>query len=51
MIPPEIARIADLIWPNWDALDDDVSRDVLQAAYRVWNAGYRPMAAAASEQS
>lgn len=42
MIPSEVAAIADLIWPDWSNTDDDLARsDVLAAAYRIFNAGYR----------
>ena len=41
MIPHEIAEIADLIAPGWSEMDDDVSNEVIAAAYRVHNAGYR----------
>jgi hypothetical protein len=41
MIPPEIAAIANLIWPNWDVLVDEDANEVIAAAYRIYNAGYR----------
>ncbi len=41
MIPKEVADIADLIFPGWGQADDDTSREVLEAAYRIYNAGYR----------
>ncbi len=41
MIPSEVAAIATLIWPDWGDLDDDDSNEVIAAAYRIYNAGYR----------
>ncbi len=41
MIPTEVAAIARLIWPNWADLEDDDSNEVIAAAYRIYNAGYR----------
>lgn len=47
MIPAEVAAIADLIWPEWSSTDDELaSADVLAAAYRIHNAGYRKQEAA-----
>lgn len=43
MIPTEVAEIATLICDFWRDLDDDdpVFKDVLNAAWRVYNAGFR----------
>jgi len=41
MIPLEIAAIASLIWPNWAELPVEDSKEVLDAAWRVYLAGYR----------
>lgn len=41
MIPSEVAAIADLIAPGWGEMEDDASREVIRAAYRIYNAGYR----------
>jgi hypothetical protein len=41
MIPTEVARIADQICPGWSDATDDIIHEVLQAAWRVYNAGYR----------
>jgi hypothetical protein len=44
MIPSEVAEIADLIWPSWGDLPEEDVREIIQAAYRIWNAGYRKQA-------
>lgn len=49
MIPPEIADLADLIWPGWAELDDEASREVIKAARRIHDAGYRPTRAGGRE--
>lgn len=41
MIPNEVARLADLICPNWADGDDLTLNEVLEAAWRIYNAGYR----------
>lgn len=41
MIPTEVADIAALICPEWAALDDDASAEVIAAAWRIHRAGYR----------
>lgn len=47
MIPSAVAALADLIWPHWDQLDEEDKEekmaldDILAAAWRVYNAGYR----------
>jgi hypothetical protein len=41
MIPSEVAAIADLIFPQWRDADDAASNEVLSAAWRIYNAGYR----------
>ena len=41
MIPPEVAAIADLIFPKWPEADEQASAEVLAAAWRLYNAGYR----------
>lgn len=41
MIPLHIRDIADLICPHWHELDDEGSNEVIFAAYRIWEAGYR----------
>lgn len=41
MIPPEVAAIADLILSGWADMDDITCNEVLQAAWRIYNAGYR----------
>jgi hypothetical protein len=41
MIPSEVAAIATLIWPDWGNLEDEDSNEVIAAAYRIYNAGYR----------
>jgi hypothetical protein len=40
----EVAAIADLIFKDWAACDDIASKEVLAAAYRIYNAGYRKVA-------
>lgn len=40
MIPPEVSEIADLMVPEgWR--DTVIEADVLKAAWRIYNAGYR----------
>lgn len=41
MIPAEVGSIADLIFPEWRDGDDLTLNEVLEAAWRVYNAGYR----------
>ena len=41
MIPSEVVAIADLIAPGWCGMDDQASAEVIAAAYRIYNAGYR----------
>jgi hypothetical protein len=41
MIPSEVAAIATLIWPDWADLEGEDHREILAAAYRIYNAGYR----------
>lgn len=41
MIPSEVADLADLIWPGWRDVDDITFSEVLEAAWRIYNAGYR----------
>lgn len=41
MIPSEVAAIATLIWPDWADLEEDDCHEVIAAAYRIYNAGYR----------
>lgn len=41
MIPKEVAEIADLIAPGWSEMDEETSGEVIRAAYRLHNAGYR----------
>lgn len=41
MIPPEVAAIAYLIFPQWTETDDLALNEVLDAAWRIYNAGYR----------
>jgi hypothetical protein len=41
MIPSEVAAIADLIFPEWRDTDDLTLNEVLEAAWRIHNAGYR----------
>jgi hypothetical protein len=48
MIPSEVSAIADLIWPHWrdclasdDCEDRAAGTDVLDGAWRIYNAGYR----------
>lgn len=41
MIPLEVVQIARLISPHFDDLSDDESSEVIRAAFRIWNAGYR----------
>lgn len=47
MIPTEVADLATLIWPHWAEMDDDDGEDkvalkqILDAAYRIYTAGYR----------
>ena len=43
MIPREVGDLAELICPDWSDGDEDVQREVLAAAYRVHNAGFRPL--------
>lgn len=46
MIPTEVAAIAELICPGWASADDTVSDEVIEAAWRLHNAGYRKTTAA-----
>ena len=46
MIPLEIAAIATLIWPNWAELPVYDQKEVLDAARRIYLAGYRRTRAA-----
>lgn len=39
MIPSEVGDIADLIFPQWR--ESDAENEVLTAAWRIYNAGYR----------
>jgi hypothetical protein len=41
VIPSEVADIAELIAPGWGDMDDEASSEVIAAAYRIYNAGYR----------
>lgn len=42
MIPSEVAAIATLIWAEWANTDDDDARQqVIDAAWRIHNMGYR----------
>jgi hypothetical protein len=43
MIPTDVAEIATLICDYWSELDDDdpTFKEIIKAAYRVYNAGYR----------
>lgn len=41
MIPSEVAAIADLIFPEWRDTTDLALNEVLEAAWRIYNAGYR----------
>lgn len=43
MVPTDVAAIATLICDFWPELDDDdpTFQDVLKAAWRIYNAGYR----------
>jgi len=41
MIPTEVSDLADLIWPNWRELSGNSRNDVLDAAWRIYNAGWR----------
>jgi hypothetical protein len=43
VIPQEVADIASLIWPYWpdDDQDDEDTKQIIAAAYRIYNAGYR----------
>lgn len=41
MIPSEVGDIAELICPGWHEATDDIQHEVLSAAWRVYNAGYR----------
>lgn len=42
MIPSEVGAIAYLIYPQWTETDDETLQEVLAAAWRIFNAGYRP---------
>lgn len=41
MIPSEIADLADLIMPGWIDADPLTGAEVIKAAMRIWEAGYR----------
>lgn len=41
MIPAEVAAIAGLIEPAWADGDDLTLNETLEAAWRLYNAGYR----------
>ncbi len=41
MIPSEVAAIAELICPGWTDGDDITLNEVMEAAWRIYNAGYR----------
>ncbi len=41
MIPHEVGTIAELICPGWADGDDLTLNEVLEAAYRLYHAGYR----------
>lgn len=41
MIPSEVGAIAHLIFPEWTETDDLTLNEVLEAAWRIYNAGYR----------
>lgn len=41
MIPSEVAEIAELICPGWSDADDPIRHEVLDAAWAIYNAGYR----------
>ena len=38
MIPSGVAAIAELIHPEWQSLPEDAEREVLAAAWRIYNA-------------
>jgi hypothetical protein len=48
MIPHEIAVIASLIWAAWADLPDEDRNEIVNAAYRIYDAGYRRTRAADS---
>ncbi len=41
MIPSEVAALAELICPGWTDGDDITLNEVMEAAWRIHNAGYR----------
>jgi hypothetical protein len=41
MIPQEVADLATLIWKDWDDLPEKDRNEVLGAAWRIYNAGWR----------
>lgn len=41
MIPTEIAKIMALIYPAWPDSEEDDIREIVAAAQRIWDAGYR----------
>lgn len=43
MIPPEVAEIAGLIFPEWTETDDLTCNEVLESAWRIYHAGYRKL--------
>ncbi len=49
MIPSEVAAIADLIDSEWTNQDDLHLQEVLEAAWRIYNAGYRKPAGGTRE--
>lgn len=44
MIPNEVAKIADAINSAWPDLSDEESERVIDAAWRVYDAGFRKIA-------
>jgi urease accessory protein UreH len=41
VIPSEVVDIADLLAPGWAEEDEEFQCEVLAAAWRIYNAGYR----------
>ena len=50
MIPQEVSDLADLIFAEWRDADDATFSQVVEAAWRVYHAGFRKIATSETMQ-